>query len=264
MKTMRIRAEYPTPRHEEASKAIVDHFSQCTYVEAVILYGSCARGRAAEDSCLDIMILVPQKLLSTDKLSLERQWNEFYQTDKVFKELLQAGKYSHVDLDFIDGCFTPGHHGWTTGPDEFELEIGNTLLYGVPLWQCGERLESLRSEWLPYYNEELRSKRLAMVKAYCQNNLDHIPGFIKRGLYFQSFDRLYNAFQEFIQALFISRRTYPIAYDKWVKEQFEEILELPDLYGQLARILQIEELESDGIREKAIELRSLFDRYVQE
>ncbi|MCK4266645.1 MAG: hypothetical protein KAX31_05145, partial [Thermoplasmata archaeon] len=63
---------------------------------------------------------------------------------------------------------------------------------------------------------------------------------------------------------FISRRTYPIAYDKWVKEQFEEILELPDLYGQLARILQIEELGSDDISEKAIELRSLFDRYVQE
>ena len=56
-------------------------------------------------------------------------------------------------------------------------------------------------------------------------NLHHIPLYIKRGLYFQSFDRLYNAYQEFLQALFISRCTYPIAYNKWIREQVEEIAE---------------------------------------
>ena len=50
-------------------------------------------------------------------------------------KLRRVGRYSHVDLDFVDGCFVPKTRGWTSGPDEFELEIGNTLVYSVLLWE---------------------------------------------------------------------------------------------------------------------------------
>lgn len=233
-------------------------------IDAVLLVSSCARGKASPDSCLDIAVLVRPEALATERPTLERQWAAFYKTAGVFRELQQVGRYSHVDLDFTDGCFAPGYHGHTSGPDEFELAVGNTLVYSVPLWQDGDHLDRLKARWLPYYDEQLRQERLAMVRYYCLNNLDHIPLFVDRGLFFQSFDRLYNAFGEFLQALFISRRTYPIAYDKWIREQVEEILELPQLYGELPGLFEISRFESPEIARKAAHLRRLLDEYAVE
>lgn len=260
---MQIRAKYPTIEHEQAAKAIVNFFSANAYVEAVILSGSCARGKATHDSCLDILVLAPQKILSTKKTVLERQWDNFYETEPVFKKLRKVGKYSHVDLDFIDGCFAPKPRSWTSGPDEFELEIGNTLVYSITLFERGNRLKQLRTKWLPYYDEKLRRERLAMVLDYCHNNLDHIPLYADRGLHFQAFHRFYDAFREFLQALFISRRIYPIAYDKWIREQIEEILEMPELYLKLPRLFEIKNFESKEIVQKTRLLKSLLKDYIK-
>ncbi len=198
-----------------------------------------------------------------DNLTYRQQWEEFYTTAEVFHALLQVGKYSHVDLDFIDGRFVPKPRGWTSGPDEFELEIGNTLVYAVPLWKRGDYYDSLKAQWLPYYSEALRQERLTMVRRYCVNNLDHIPLYIRRELYFQSFNRLYDAFREFLQALFISRRIYPISYDKWIREQVEEVLDLPDLYQRLPRLFEISHFESNEIARKAEELQGMLEEYVK-
>jgi hypothetical protein len=103
-----------------------------------------------------------------------------------------------------------------------------------------------------------------MVREYCLNNLHHIPLYVERGLYFQSFDRLYNAYREFLQALFIARRTYPIAYNKWIREQVEEILGLPGLYAQLSHLFEISRFESTEIAAKAIEVEELLDEYASE
>jgi hypothetical protein len=175
-----------------------------------------------------------------------------------------VGKYAEVDLEFSDGDFVPKSRGWTTGPDDFELQIGNALVYSVPLLEKGEYFQQLKERWLPYYNEALRRERLAAVRRYFRNNVDHIPLFIERQLYFQAFDRLYNMFQEFLQALFIARRTYPIAYDKWVREQVEEILGLPGLYQQLPKLFEIQRFESQEIADKAEDLVGLFEKYTIE
>ena len=80
--------------------------------------------------------------------------------------------------------------GWTSGADEFELEIGNTLAYSVALWErVGVRASyyrELQAAWLPYYNENLRRTRLAMVLRYCRNNLAHIPRYAPRGRHFRA------------------------------------------------------------------------------
>ncbi len=261
---MRIAAKYPSEEHERASKTIASFFSAFPDVEAVILTGSCARGKATRDSCLDIAVLVPSKVLSTKKAVLEKQWCKFYEKEAVFKKLRKVGKYSHVDLEFIDGCFAPKPRGWTSGPDEFELEIGNTLVYSAPLWERGNSLRRLKDKWLPYYDESLRCERLAMVLRYYFNNLDHIPLYVNRGLYFQAFHRFYDAFREFLQALFISQRTYPIAYDKWIREQIEEILKMPELYQQLPRLFEINNFESGELAQKAKDLKQLLKKYVVE
>jgi len=260
---MRIQPKYPTIEHEEASEAVVDFFSKCSDIDAVILKGSCARGKASRDSCVDFAVLLQPKVFSKRKSVLERKWNKFRETAEAFKSLRQMGKYSDVDLDFIDGDFKPQPRSWTSGPDEFELEIGNSLVYTVPLLVHGDHFSQLKAKWLPYYDEKLCRERLSMVCLYCRNNLDHIPLYVNRMLYFQSFHRLYDAFREFLQALFISRRTYPIAYDKWIREQIEDILGLPELYKQLPRLFEIRHFESQETTQKAEDLSNLLEEYVK-
>ena len=256
------RLRYPTEQHERAAAAVTEFFSSVPEVEAVLQTGSTARGKAVHDSCLDFSILLRPEAAARDGAPLEARWREFYESAHVFQSVRQVGLYSHVDLDLIDGAFKPGPHHHTSGPDEFELEIGNTLVYAVPLWEGGSYLQELKARWLPYYDEALRAQRLAEVWYYCTNNLNHIPPYAPRGLYFQAFKRFYDAFGEFLQTLFISRRVYPIAYDKWIREQVEEILGLPELYRQLPALFEITHFESNEITGKAETLRGLLEAYV--
>ena len=258
-----IEPRYPTPQHARAAHAVVDFFAARTEPQAILLMGSCARGKASPDSCLDIMILVPPELPAFQRSVLENAWQRYYAQHDAFRTVRAVGAFSQVDLDIVDGVFASRPRGWTDGPDEFELEIGNTLVYSATLWSCGDRLGRLKAHWLPYYDETLRRSRLADVQRFCLNNLDHIPLYVKRELYFQSFNRLYDALREFLQALFIARRIYPIAYDKWIKEQIVDILELPDLYSQLTGLLEIHHFESDELARKARLLRSLVTEYIQ-
>ena len=147
------------------------------------------------------------------------------------------------------------------GPDYSEIEIGNRLAYAATPGKTGLYFQQLRKQWLPYYNEELRIQRFSMAKSACEYDLDHIPFFIKRELYFQAFNRLYKAFQEFLQTLFIAYRTYPVAYNKWIKEQIETLLQLPDLYMQLPAVLSINNIQGNDINEKAKVLQNLLDAY---
>ncbi len=252
---------YPTPEHRHAAEAIVDFFTVIPEIEVVCLICSCARGKASRDSCLDILVLGRPEPMSAAQEAIQKSWDKFYTTAPIFQKLAAVGKYAHVDLEFSDGHFVPTEHSWVGGPDEFELIIGNYLVYSVPLHQKGNYLDELKAQWLPYYNETLRRDRLQMVRKYCLNNLDHIPLYIDRGLHFQCFNRFYDAFREFLQALFIARRTYPIAYDKWIQEQIVEILELPELYQQLLYLFEIRNFESREILDKANILRDLLDEY---
>jgi len=71
-------------------------------------------------------------------------------------------------------------------------------------------------------------------------------------------------FQEFLQALFIARRTYPIAYDKWVREQVEGILGLGGLYAELPEIIGIPGLDGERITQSTERLRILLDEWTTE
>lgn len=257
-----FKPAYPTPQHARAADFIADFFSSNEEVRAVLLTCSCARGQATPDSCLDIAVLVESVVHVTRLAELERCWASVYPEHRVFRELARVGRYAHVDLDFVEGGFAPGDHGWTTGPDAFELGIGNLLVYSAPLWEAGDYLAELKARWLPYYAEGLRRERLALVRQYCLNNLEHIPGYVDRGLYFQSLHRLWHALGEFLQALFIARRVYPIAYDKWIREQVVEILGLPELYAALPGLFELQHLESGELTQKARQLTALVERYL--
>ena len=91
--------------------------------------------------------------------------------------------------------------------------------HAAPLHETGAYFRQLQSQWLPYYAEDLRRSRLAMVREACARDLDAIPCGMWAGnrVFSCTFDRLYKAFQEFLQALFVARRTYPLCYNKWIR-----------------------------------------------
>lgn len=258
---MLLQATYPTPEHQAAAETITAFYTANYDIDAVLLVNSCARGKATRDSCLDIIVLASPERQQAPLSALAAAWEKFEETEETIAALKKVGKYSVVHPDFIDGVFAPQERDEAAGPDDFELGVGNFLAYSVPLWQGSDYYARLQGQWLPYYSDELRQQRLSMVRHYCLNNLHHIPLYIERGLYFQSFDRLYNAYREFLQALFIARRTYPIAYNKWIREQIAEVLGLPELYSQLAHLFEIKRFESTEIAGKAEEVEHLLEYY---
>ncbi|NIQ07750.1 MAG: hypothetical protein GWO20_19150 [Candidatus Korarchaeota archaeon] len=127
----------------------------------------------------------------------------------------------------------------------------------MPLFERSDYFQRLRDQWLPYYSEDLRHRRLAEKRRYFYNNLDHIPLYAERGLVFAAFHRLYLAYLEFLQALFIKKRTYPISYTKWIEEQLLDILGLSSLFPHVKSLLTIDTLGEDQLKKKAQHLRKL-------
>jgi hypothetical protein len=167
-----------------------------------------------------------------------------------------------LHLDVEEPVITLPDHPEDEYPDWFELVIGNWCVWGVALWDRDGFHERFRAGWLPYYDEDLGRKRLSEVRRQCEEYLAFIPSYVERELYFQAFSRLWRAFQLFLQALFLSRRTYPIAYDKWIHEQVVDILGLPDLYAQLPGLFELGRFESDEVVAKGALLQRLLDEYV--
>ena len=207
-------------------------------------------------------VLVKPHTSSGKIQSLEKAWNTYAANQPVILAYRTAGPHAHLHLDIFDGQFSPLIWDEGGGPDCFEVEIGNRVAYSVPVNLVGSHFQQLQSQWLPYYSDALRHNRLAMAHAACLYDLDHIPLLRRRGLHFHAFDRLYKAFQEFLQALFIARRTYPIAYNKWIREQVQDRLQLPELYRELSPLLSISNIETAEIENKAAALKALLQRWI--
>ncbi len=252
---------YPTPLHQSATEVITGFFLQQKNIDTVLLVNSLARGKGSPESDIDMAVLVTQSTNPTEASELDQYWQDFSVAHPVLKEYSHSSKFAHLHVDVIDGVFEPPIWEAGVGVDFFEVEIGNRLLYSAPLTPEGDYFKQLKKQWLPYYDSVLQGERLQLSKAACRYELEHIPIFVSRGLYFQAFDRLYVALQKFLQALFIQHQTYPIAYNKWIKDQIVGILNLPELYQVLPNIISIHNFESQEIIEKAKLLEALLAEY---
>jgi hypothetical protein len=251
--------QFPTAAHSALSMLAVDFFTPHPIVDTVLLLNSCARNQAAPESDLDMGVLVKPSAPRQDVEALEVEWRQHTADNLLVRQYLSSSSFAHFHLDLLDGRFSYSSWDEGGGPDYFEVEIGNLLAYSAPVSTPGPYFRQLQQAWLPYYDEEVRASRLEMVRSACSYDLDFIPFYVRRGLYFQAFDRLYKAFQEFLQALFITRRVYPLAYNKWIREQVENWLELPALYRILPSILSIENIESEAVAARAADLRKLLE-----
>jgi predicted nucleotidyltransferase len=251
---------FPTRFHEEAAKSICDHFSRQPNVDTVLVVNSCARGHAHPDSDLDFAILVASGTSDSQLQNLDSEWQLFAQSSPAIAAYRRSGPYAHLHLDLITGNYQPGEMEEGGMPDYFEVEIGNQLCYSAPMDKAGPFFSGLRNKWLPYYDPALKLKRLQMTRESCEYDLDRIRPSLERGLFFHAFDRLTVAFQKYLQALFISKSVYPIAYNKWIRWQIETWLGMPELYSHLPSILSVTNLEGFETAEKAQKLRALLSQ----
>lgn len=251
---------YPTAPHERAAMAITEFFAARGETDAVLLTNSCARGKATPDSCLDMQVIVQPAAVG----ALDEEFRRFAARSSEIAALSGAGRFSDLHLDVSDGLITLSPIE-EEGISWSEVAVGTLFVYSVPLHVAGDRYESLRGEWLPFYDEVRRRERLVRARWFVlENNLARVSWYVGRGLYFQAFDRFYRAFQGFLLGLHIARRTYPIAYDKWIREQVAENLGLPKLYRRLPELFELERFESRALERKSTALAELADEYLCE
>ena len=249
-----------TPTHQKAYDLVYDLLQDDERVLALALTGSAARNEGSFDSDLDFNIFLAadapaDAIIAGIEDAIQRQIYD--------QQGAEVGIFFAVDLHPAPTIITPQGRGWTDGPDNFELEIGNTFVYTWLVFEREAAFTQAQATYLPYYDEALRQKRLRQTLKFCHNNINHIEPYVKRGLYFQAFRRLYDASREFLQALFIAKACYPIAYDKWIKKQLVEILGLPDLYQQFVALYEIQALESDELIVKGQRLNETIEHYIE-
>jgi predicted nucleotidyltransferase len=249
--------KFPTKLHQDTAELIRDYFLTISSVDTVLVVNSCARGQAVPESDLDFAILVKPNTEANEIKNIHTAWLTYSTTQPTFLKYKQSTPFAHLHLDIIDGNYVPTIIEVGEPIDYFEIEIGNQICYSAPMGGAGAYFGELQKKWLPYYNDELRLQRLSMLQNACNYDLDHIPFFIKRGLYFQAFDILCKAFQEYLQTVFIVNKVYPIAYNKWIREQVVQWLNKPYLYPKLSPVLSVNNIESNEINRKVKMLREL-------
>ena len=251
--------KFPTKLHEDTAELIRDYFLTISGVDTVLIVNSCARGQAVPESDLDMAILVKPDIPANEIKNIETAWLTYSAKQQIFLKYKQSTPFAHIHLDIIAGNYIPAMIEAGEPIDYFEIEIGNQVCYSAPMHKAGSYFQELQTKWLPYYHEDLRLQRLTRIQNACNYDLDHIPYFIKRGLHFQAFDILCKAFQEYLQTLFIAGKIYPIAYNKWIKEQVVKWLNKPELYAKLPPILSVCNIESDETNEKTKMIRELLN-----
>lgn len=256
---MPVQPVFPTILHHEAADVVEQYFLKIANVDSILVVNSCARGLATPESDLDMAILVKPDTTADDMKVIDGAWQTYSRSNEAISKYRQSNQFAHLHLDIIDGNYLPALIEIGEPLDYFEVEIGNHICYSAPMGQPGSYFRELQEIWLPYYDDGLRVERLQRIVNACNYDIDHIPFFVKRGLYFQAFDILCKAFQEYLQTIFIANKTYPIAYNKWIKEQVVKWLNKPALYPKLSPILSISNIESDEINDKAKTLRELLN-----
>lgn len=115
--------------------------------------------------------------------------------------------------------------------DYLELYIGNLYKHGIVL--NGVRPPHPKFDAIyPYYSEDLRRKRLNVLLTGLRKTFANLRE-ISPLAYYDRAIRFHSSLLTFLQALFISRRTYPISYYKHIEYQLAGML-ASDVVGTAA------------------------------
>jgi len=247
---------------------LVEYFREYSGVYAVVLTGSLARGKAVKGSCIDLFVFLRAKhlrLLASTINSRAEAYSRLGGQVCYYQGKIEGGiEFGdvRVDVGFTDGSFNCNHeYSFDITRDDLETTVGNLLVYSVLLYQEGKQFQRLKQKYLPFYDDALREIRLKGTAEEFDYKIRKTKWLAERGEYFAALDALLEAQRIFLQHLFIKERKYPIDYVKWLREQCSQILAVPELYQELAQIVDGIELAKNGIIERGDLLERLFTRY---
>jgi predicted nucleotidyltransferase len=266
---------FPSEDYRTTLAKAVEYFRGYAGVYAVVLTGSLARGKAVEGSCIDLSIFLDKRhlrLLASTISSRIEAYSRLngqicYYEGEIKGEIEGEIEFGNVrvDVGFTDGSFNCDHeYSFDIVRDNLETTIGNLLVYSVPLYQKGKKFQRLKQKYLPFYDDCLREIRLKGTAEEFDYKIWKTRWLAGRGEFFAALYALLEAQKIFLQQLFIKERKYPIDYVKWLREQCDQVLVMPQLYQELADIITKIELTKKGIFERSDLLEKLFKRYEPE
>jgi len=94
------------PAIERAIRALKDRIAQAPEVRSAVLYGSCARGTAREDSDIDVLVLVSSRRVRRLREAIHDLESEF--DVNVSPLVLRADEIDRLDRQFLDSVLREG------------------------------------------------------------------------------------------------------------------------------------------------------------
>ncbi|MEZ4640960.1 MAG: nucleotidyltransferase domain-containing protein [Caldilineaceae bacterium] len=158
---------YPTDAHRAVTEIATAHFAAQDAVDTILLVNSLARGQGTPRSDVDMAVLVKEGVDAAEIQAMETAWAQVRMSHPTVVAFEQSSRFAHIHLDVISGHIE--YETWDDGggPDYLEVGVGNQLVYALPLTGHGAHYRQLQAQWLPYYAEDLRRSRLAMVRDAC-------------------------------------------------------------------------------------------------
>jgi len=114
----------------------------------------------------------------------------------------------------------------TVAHDSVDMFLGAFYQYGVPLIGEVPDLENIKKEFFPFYNDDLRRKRLDMLLPRIKKYNKRIEILIEQKSY-DILDHIYKARIYFLKWLFIYKKKYPVNLQKHLDYQLTNIIGLP-------------------------------------
>jgi len=261
---------FPNQEYGLILERMCGYFGRYPGTNAVVLTGSLARGKAVEGSCIDLAVFLSRKAFASLGSTVDRRARAYARLGGAI--CYHSGNVEggvsfgdiRVDLIFTDGRLDPKQEdSFDVTRDEFETTVGNLLVYSVPMYVKGKAYQRLKERYLPFYDDRMRAIRLQATATEFKHKSWKARWLAERGHYIPALYSLLEAQRIFVQHLFIRERKYPIDYTKWLGEQCEEVLQMPDLYQELTSVLDGIDLTRDGVGEKVALMEALFGKYCQ-
>lgn len=114
----------------------------------------------------------------------------------------------------------------TVAHDSVDMFVGALYQYGIPLIGEIPKKKLIEDEFLPFYSEDLRKKRLEMLIPRIEKYNKRIELLIEQKN-LDILDHIYKSRVYFLKWLFIYKRKYPVNLHKHLDYQLSKILFLP-------------------------------------
>jgi len=251
----------PSEKYKNSVETALSKFTQAferdDRIFALVLSGCWGRNMGEQGCELDLFIFVKEQFFNE---FLSPNWIENFRNTEF--KVLGKDHYSwNMSLGEVDAEIQFRHEKWFDQEDpDFDLEVGNLFKYCKVLFTKGSEYGTLSKQFLPFYSEQVRQRRLRRAEHEIQRLLQDVRDHgIIRGDLTCGFDHLYEALRWVIQFLFIKKRIYPIDYRKWLEYQFEKILEMPDMYQKIQNVIVLKKLTRYTLARKLQELKDIYN-----